>query len=103
MQAAAKLFKSFGSVRRSVNLPSATEKAGFERRTHAAVIIDYQDPVHSIAPSAGSPVEVWPVSGKVRVKVAPHPGGLAAVSVPPCCSVILRHTASPRPGLPACV
>src|SRR5580704_4736188 len=55
VQATAKPFESFGGVRRGLDLPPPAQETGFERGSHAAVIIDHENSVHSVtAPSIAS-------------------------------------------------
>ena len=100
MHSAAEFFERFDRVGGGFHLPSPAHKTGFERRAHAGVIVHHQDTVHAMAPAGFLPCErftEW--RGKVRVNAARRTRRAGRrLSVPPCCSTILRHTARPRPG-----
>src|SRR2546422_2951766 len=79
----------------AVHLPAAAQEARFQCSAHPDLVVDYQHLMHQVLAHSAAPVR-----GNVKVKMAPLPGELNASIVPPCCSTIFWHTASPSPGLP---
>src|SRR5262245_27235892 len=80
-----------------IDRPSAAQKTGLESGAHSSIVVDHQHLAHPAAPACVF-VEI---SGKVILNTAPVPCFPEASIVPLCCSTILLHTLSPRPGLPS--
>src|SRR4051812_32742102 len=92
VHAATEFFHGFACTGGGVDPPSPAYEAGFEGGAHSAVIVHHKNTAHRTASSQ---------TGKLSRIVVPRCGVLSARIVPLCCSTILRHTASPSPGLPA--
>src|SRR6202166_1383102 len=107
MPDAAEFFQSLARAPGRIHPPVAPEEMRFERAAHPGLIVDHQHSIHGFAPGGGFFCRVAPArsspSGNISVKLAPAPARFPAARRPPCCSTILRHTAKPSPGLPACV
>src|SRR5579884_1556281 len=88
------------AIRKRLRFESLIGEHAVQRLANHILVVDDQNPaLHTRAPVSlsGNAAVTGCGNGSCIVNSAPAPGADCAAMVPPCCSTILRATASPRP------